>query len=91
MHWVDLGDSLHVSYTETGSYATDFDDPAIDDYASQFTEAQHFNLTRGGTVTWTEQFHDFPGTIQIKSHVTFVEVDGEARVDLSTLEVTGCP
>jgi hypothetical protein len=54
----DLGDSLHVVFGEQGTYATDFDDPAIEDYTSQFTDAEHFNITCGGTVVYTVQFHD---------------------------------
>ena len=91
VHWVEFADSVHFSYTETGRYVTDFDDPSIMDYESQFTEASHFDMTRGGTVTATEQFHDFPGSIQIKTHAVFAEVDGTVRVDRYSIDVTGCP
>jgi len=87
----DLGDSIHVVYGETGTYSADFDDPSIPDYTSRFTDAQHFNITRGGTVVFTEQWRDFPGTIQIHEHIVFVEVDGDVRIDSDVLSVTGCP
>jgi len=87
----DLGDSLHVVFGEHGTYSTIFDDPAIEDYNSQFTDAQHFNITRGGTVVFTEQFHDFPGTIRIQVRIVFVEVGGEVHVDRFFEGVTGCP
>jgi hypothetical protein len=87
----DLGDSIHVVFEEHGTYSVDYDDLAIEDLTSQFTDAQHFNITRGGTVVYTEQFHDFPGTIRIKVHLVFVEVDGEVRVDRIVDSVTGCP
>ena len=45
VHWVEFADSVHFSYTETGRYVTDFDDPSIMDYESQFTEASHFDMT----------------------------------------------
>ncbi|MDH4143337.1 MAG: hypothetical protein OEV61_12070 [Chloroflexota bacterium] len=91
VHWVEFADSFHLSYTATGRYVTDFDDPAIEDYEGQFTASTHFNLTPGGTVTATEQFHDSPGSIQIKTHAVFTEVDGAVRVDRYSIDVTGCP
>jgi hypothetical protein len=87
----DLGDSLHVVFGEHGTYSTIFDDPAIENYSSQFTDAQHFNITRGGTVVFTEQFHDFPGTIRIQVRIVFVEVGGEVHVERFFESVTGCP
>ena len=83
--------TFNVVYGETGTYTTDFDDPSIDDHTSKFTEAGHVRLTKGGTFVWTEQFHDFPGTIQIRSRVVLVEVDGELKVNREVLSVTGCP
>ncbi len=85
------GDSLLVVFGETGRYQTDFDDPSIDDYASQFTEAGHFNISPSGTVVYTSQFHDFPGTIEIHERIVFVESSGSVRVDRYDLTVTGCP
>ena len=87
----DLGDSVHVTFTEHGTYVTDFDDPAIADYASSFTGAVQFNLTRGGTITLSNQWRDFPGTIQIHEHITFVQVGDDIRIDRDELTVTGCP
>lgn len=88
---MDHGNSLHVVFGETGRYVTDFDDPSIEDYSSQFTEAGHFGLTPGGTVVVTSQFHDFPGSIQIHERVVFVEAAGSVKVDSYDLTVTGCP
>lgn len=90
-HITDLGDSLHVNAGETGRYTTDFDDPAIEDYKSQFTEAVSFNITRGGTVTFNLQFHDFPGDIKIHVKLVFVEVGGQVMVERDVLRVEGCP
>lgn len=87
----ESGDSLAVVFGETGRYETDFVDPSIQDYKSQFTEAGHFNLTPGGTVVFTSQFHDFPGTIDIRERIVFVESQGSVRVDRYALTVTGCP
>lgn len=87
----DLGDSLHVAFGEVGTYTTDFDDPAITDYASRFTDAGHFNITRGGSVIYTEQWRDFPGTIHIHEHIVFVEAGGAVRIDKDEVTFTGCP
>ena len=78
-------------FGESGRYETDFDDPSIEDYSSQFTEAGHFNITPGGVVVYTMQFHDFPGTIDIRQHVVFVESNGSVKVERDDLTVTGCP
>jgi hypothetical protein len=90
-HVTDRGDSVHVVAIDTGRYVTDFDDPAVGDYESQFTEALHFNLTRGGTTTFSYQFHDFPGDITIRGHTVFVDVDGSVKVDRESFFVEGCP
>lgn len=87
----DLGDSLHATFTEHGTYFTDFDDPAIEDYSSSFTGAFEFNLTPGGTTTLTNQWRDFPGTIRIHEHVNFVQVGDDILVNRDELSVTGCP
>jgi hypothetical protein len=91
LHIVDMGDSVHLTAIDTGRYTTDFDDPAIEDYKSQFTEALHFNLTRGGTVTFNYEFHDFPGDITIRGQTVFVEHDGVVLVDREVFRVDGCP
>ena len=87
----NLGDDYHASYVETGTYTTDLDDPAFDDYTSQFTEAVHVNLTRGGTSATAVLFHDFPGTVTIKTQAVLIVVDGEVRVDRQVFDVSGCP
>jgi hypothetical protein len=78
-------------YVETGTYHTDFDDSTIPSYDSQFTGAQHATITRGGTQISTFEWHDFPGSITIREHVTFVQVRDEVRVDRDDLHVDGCP
>lgn len=90
-HATDLGDSLHINAGETGWYTTDFDDPSIDDYRAQYTEAVAFNLTRGGTATFNSEYHDFPGDIRIHEQIVFHEVDGEVLVEREVFRVTGCP
>ncbi len=87
----ESGDSIKIVFGETGRYVTDFDDPATEDYSSQFTQAGHAGVTSSGVVTYNSQFHDFPGTIDIHEHVVFVEVNGSVRVDRDVLTVTGCP
>ena len=91
LHITDLGDSVHFTAGETGWYTTDFDDPATEAYRAQYTEAVSFNVTRGGTVTFNLEFHDFPGDITIHEQMVFVEVDGTIRVDRLVLRVDGCP
>lgn len=78
-------------YGETGTYHTDFDDPAIPSYDSQFTEAQHGTATAGDTEIFTIQFHDFPGTITIHEQLLFVQVGDEIQLDRYVLRVDGCP
>ena len=81
----------HVTYVETGTYATDFDDPALQDSSSQFTETLHVNITPGGVSVATDVQHDFPGTIRIRARLVFVERGGVVHVDRDILEVSGCP
>ena len=91
-HVVDLGDSIHLIAPETGRYHTDFDDPSIEDVDAQWTETVSFQLTRGGTVVFSEQLHDFlGGDVRIHSQVVFVEVDGTVKVDRQIFRVEGCP
>jgi hypothetical protein len=84
-------DTFNFVYGETGTYHTDFDDPSIPSYDSQFTEAQHGTATLGDTLVFTNQFHDYPGTIQIRSHITFVQVGDEIEVNRDAEYVSGCP
>ena len=87
----DFGDTYHVSYVETGTYETDFDNPTIDDYSSQFTEAAQVSLTKGGVAVTTNMFHDFPGSIMIRTRLVLVEKDGTVLVDRDVFDVSGCP
>lgn len=83
--------SFNFVYIETGSYHTDFDDPSIPSEDSQFTGAFHGTITRGGTLLYTSQWHDFPGSITIHEQVLFVQVGDEVKVDRYVLRVDGCP
>ena len=83
--------SFNFSFVETGTYHTDFDDPTIPDYDSQFTGAQHGTVTRGGTQIYASQWHDFPGSITIHEQILFVQVGDEVRLDRYDLRVDGCP
>ena len=83
--------TFNFSYVETGIYHTDFDDPTLPDYDSQFTGAQHGTVTRGGTQIYTSQLHDFPGSITIHEQVLFVQVGDEVMLDRDDLRVEGCP
>jgi hypothetical protein len=101
--WTTFDETFHLRYTqlpdgsytfshvETGTYHTDFDDPTIPSYDSQFTEADHGTVTPGETSIYTSEFHDFPGTITIREHIVFVQVGDEVRIDQDVLTVDGCP
>lgn len=91
LHVVEFDDSIHLAAPETGWYHTDFDDPAIEDVDAKWTETVSFQLTRGGTVVFNEQLHDFLGDVRIHSHVVFVEVDGSVKVEREIFRVEGCP
>jgi hypothetical protein len=83
--------SFNFVFVETGTYHTDFDDPAIPSYDSQFTGAEHGTITRGGTSIHTSQWHDFPGTITIFEQILFVQVGDVVKLDRDDLRVDGCP
>jgi hypothetical protein len=83
--------SFNFASVETGTYHTDFDDPTIPSYDSQFTESQHATVTPGGTWIYTRQAHDFPGSITIREQVVFVQVGDEVKLDRDILRVDGCP
>jgi hypothetical protein len=90
--YIELSDGrFNFSYTETGTYHTDFDDPSIPSYDSQFTGAQHGTVTRGGTQIFTSTWHDFPGSITIREQILFVQVGDEVKIDRDDLLVEGCP
>jgi hypothetical protein len=93
-HWQYLersDGSFNFSFVETGTYHTDFDDPTIPSYDSQFTGAQHGTVTRGSTQIFTSQWHDFPGSITIHEQMLFVQVGDEVKLDRDDLRVDGCP
>jgi hypothetical protein len=83
--------SFNFVYVETGTYHTDFDDPSIPSYDSQFTGAQHGTLTSGQTAISTNLWHDFPGSITIQEQIVFVQVGDEVLLDRDILRVDGCP
>jgi hypothetical protein len=83
--------SFNFHFMETGTYHTDFDDPTIADYDSQFTLAEHGTVTPGGTAVVTSQWHDFPGSITIQERIVVVQVGDEVKVDRYVLYVDGCP
>jgi hypothetical protein len=90
--YTERGDgSFNFVYLETGTYHTDFDDPTIPSYDSQFTGAQHGTVTRGGTAIFTSQWHDFPGTITIHEQIVFVQVGDQVKLNRDVLRVDGCP
>ena len=87
----DFGDTFNATYVETGTYTTDLDDPAFDDYSSQFTGAVHVNVTKSGVAVTTDLWHDFPGSITIRTSLVFVVRDGAVQVDREVFYVSGCP
>ena len=84
---VDQGDSVHVTFGETFRILVVYDDPAWPTEERQGTDALHFNLTKGDTVTFSESFHDFASRDGSKNFFkvdyfrTFVSTGDEVRVD----------
>jgi hypothetical protein len=89
-------DRLHVVDVENGTYAYDFDDPAIPDVSGyRYTSPTSIVINKNDNVTVTQNQHEFlPGhpdgiTIQFRMHFTWQ--DGEPIVEREFFNVTGCP
>jgi hypothetical protein len=92
MHLTEHADGTFTfHYTSTGTYHVDFVDPALADQESQFTEADTFTLTPGGTQIVSGAFHDFPTGLKIWERRHLTVVDGNPVVERDILKVTGCP
>lgn len=84
---LDQGDSVHVTFGETFHILVVYDDPAWPTEERQGTDALHFNLTKGGTETFSESFHDFVSVDGSKNFLrfdyyrTFVSTGDDVRVD----------
>jgi hypothetical protein len=78
-------------FTSNGTYHVDFVDPALADQESQFTDAETFTLTPGGTQIVSVAFHDFPTGLKIWERHHLTVVDGKPVVERDILKVTGCP
>jgi hypothetical protein len=84
---VDQGDSFHVTFGETYRILVVFDDPTWPNEERKGTDALHFNLTKGGTETFSEAFHDFASLDDSKNffkfdyYRTFVSTGDDIRVD----------
>lgn len=85
---VDQGDSLHVTFGETFRVLEVPDDPAFPTITRKGTDALHFNLTKGGTETFSESYHEF-GRVEgsrnflfkFDYYRTFVSRGDDVRVD----------
>jgi hypothetical protein len=55
---IDKGDSWHVTFGETFRILEVPDDPALPSWERKGTDTLHFNLTKGGTETFTEAYHE---------------------------------
>ena len=84
---VDMGDSLHVTFMETFRVLEIPDDPAFPTIERQGTDTLHFNLTKGGTETFSESYHEFASREnannfwKIGYFRTFVSTGDDVQVD----------
>jgi hypothetical protein len=84
---VDQGDSVHVTFGETYHILVVYDDPTWPMETRQGTDAGQFNLTKGGTETYSESFHDFASKdgsknfLKLDYYRTFVSTGDDIRVD----------
>ena len=84
---IDKGDSFHATFGETFRIMVVFDDPAFPTLERKGTDALHFNLTKGGTETFSQSFHDFASQDDSKNFLkfdyyrTFVSTGDDVRVD----------
>lgn len=91
LHWTEQPDgTFNVQFTQTGTYHVNFDDPAIADQESQFTDAIHHVATPAGVEVFNETFHDFPTGIRIWVRIHATLVDGDLVVERVAERVTGC-
>jgi hypothetical protein len=84
---IDKGDSFHVTFGETFRILEVSDDPEVAPIERKGTDTLHFNLTKSGTETFTENYHEFFSTngeqnlFVIRYHRTFVATEDGVRVD----------
>src|SRR5215216_2364698 len=84
---VDMGDSVHVTFMETFRVLEVPDDPAFPTIERKGTDTLHFNLTKGGTETFSESYHEFASREnannfwKIGYFRTFVSTGDKIRVD----------
>jgi hypothetical protein len=84
---IDKGDSFHLTFGETFRIMVVYDDPTWPTEERKGTDALHFNLTKGGTETFSESFHDFVSRDDSKNFLkfdyyrTFVSTGDDVRVD----------
>ena len=92
LHYTETADgTFNAHFTETGTIHVDFDDPALQDFDSQFTDSIHHVLTAGGTETFIETFHQVSGELKIWSRIHVHFVDGRLMFEREAGRVTGCP
>lgn len=84
---VDMGDSVHVTFMETFRVLEVPDDPSFPTIERKGTDTIHFNLTKSGTETFSESYHEFASKEgennfwKIGYFRTFVSVGDDVRVD----------
>ena len=78
--------------TATGTYHTDFVDPALPDLDSQQTSSFHLTLAPSGTMVVSFTFHDFPTGLKIwqRFHLTVVDGTPVVERDITKFE-PACP
>jgi hypothetical protein len=83
--------SFHFVGFETGTLVADYVDPTIPDQTFRRTNTEVFNLTPGGTFTYTETLQQFDATLRITSWAHLTVVGGEPKVEREVMIVRGCP
>ena len=84
---VEDNDTVHVTFGEEFRVLMVFDDPSCPLIDRKGVDALHFNLTRGGTQTFSESYHESFNRdgaqhfLTFRYYRTFVSTGDEIRVD----------
>jgi hypothetical protein len=95
---VEDGETLHVTFVETLRVRVVYDDPSCPVIDRKGTDTQHFNLTKGGTQTFSESYHESfnrdgaNNFLTFRYYRTFVSTGDDIRVDRCiTIGPNPCP
>ena len=90
---VDMGDGVfHFQVASRGTYTVTFLDTSKGVWDATIRSATSVQATPGGTFTVSQIANTFEGPVRIHERTTFVvDADGTIRVDVSTIDVAGCP